>query len=536
MSPFPITTSVILVTSALALLTPLGSSQCEQHLRSSDADSGDRFGGALALDGNTLVVGAWGDDLSGFELCGAAYFFEYGASGWVEVARFTPPDPTYDMYFGESVAIQGDLALVGAPNRRHPGPSKQFAGSVFVYRRSASGWSLVEELRASDAAAWNRFGAHVDFDGERAIVSTFIDEPAPVKVYIFDRAGDGLSETAILSVDLPNDDHVQVQISGTTAFLGAPWDTGTSGKVLVFEETGGAWSLAATLLPNVPVPIGLFGRALALEGDRALIGEPGHMVSGFHRGACYVFERSGTNWVKTGLLTASDGQEHDSLGESVALDGDLVLVGAPHVDDPQFYSGSAYLYAFDGVSWNEEAEIQDPHAHHRDESGSAVALENRLLVTSRPYDDAAGGYDIGEVYTVVHGSGGKSVCTSTTNSTGLAGTIAYQSSLSLADNDLRLIAEHLPPNQFGLFYYGAISTEIAFGDGYRCIGGQVFRYPPQSTLTGGVTRQVDYEDPPQEAGRIFAGSTWYFQFWFRDPAAGASGWNLTDALSLTFCF
>ena len=93
----------------------------------------------------------------------------------------------------------------------------------------------------------------------------------------------------------------------------------------------------------------------------------------------------------------------------------------------------------------------------------------------------------------------------------------------------------MPVNQFGIFYYGSSAIEMPFGDGYRCVGGQVFRLPVTNTGSEGVlSMHVDLSNPPQPAGLIIAGSTHFFQAWYRDPSGGLVGFNLSDGYMIAF--
>ena len=132
----------------------------------------------------------------------------------------------------------------------------------------------------------------------------------------------------------------------------------------------------------------------------------------------------------------------------------------------------------------------------------------------------------------------ESYCESTPNSTGQAASISVEGSLSLADDDARLWCLDAPPNHKGLFFYGTASTQLPFGSGYLCISPfspGLVRLPPLADIdaTGRAQRQLDFNALPP-AGQILPGSTWHFQFWFRDATVG-TGTNLSDALRLTFC-
>lgn len=124
-------------------------------------------------------------------------------------------------------------------------------------------------------------------------------------------------------------------------------------------------------------------------------------------------------------------------------------------------------------------------------------------------------------------------CTSTPNSSGAAATIGYQGSLSLDGADLVLTAQDCPPNKAGIFYYGPLQIQAPFGCGYKCVGGTVHRLPLQLTDgAGSASMPIDYAVQPS----ITVGSTWSFQFWFRDPNGCQGGTvNLSDGLTGTFC-
>ena len=102
-------------------------------------------------------------------------------------------------------------------------------------------------------------------------------------------------------------------------------------------------------------------------------------------------------------------------------------------------------------------------------------------------------------------------------------------------NDLVLTATGVPAGQFGVFFYGVSQTQVPFGDGFKCVANPVFRLHVTATGAGTVGFPIDYGNPPGPAAQITPGSTWNFQFWYRDPAAGASGHNLSDGLELLFC-
>jgi hypothetical protein len=127
-------------------------------------------------------------------------------------------------------------------------------------------------------------------------------------------------------------------------------------------------------------------------------------------------------------------------------------------------------------------------------------------------------------------------CATAPNSIGPGALMDWAGSLSIAANDFELRVDSAAPSQFGIFYYGPDALQLPFGDGFRCIDGQTFRLPVVTTdVTGTASYAIDYTNPQEPAGEITALSSWRFQFWYRDPAAGGAGFNLSDAIEATFC-
>jgi hypothetical protein len=113
--------------------------------------------------------------------------------------------------------------------------------------------------------------------------------------------------------------------------------------------------------------------------------------------------------------------------------------------------------------------------------------------------------------------------------------MGWNGSQFVSSNDFVLVASGVPPNAAGLFYMGLNETFATFGNGYRCVGGSVARFGViHANVFGDAVQIVDDTQPPA-LGRIVPGSTWKFQFWYRNPLAGGAGYNLTDGLSVDFC-
>jgi hypothetical protein len=127
-------------------------------------------------------------------------------------------------------------------------------------------------------------------------------------------------------------------------------------------------------------------------------------------------------------------------------------------------------------------------------------------------------------------------CQTSPNSVGPGAILEHYGTTSIAANDFGLYAHELPTGQFGLFYYGKNAIEVPFGNGFRCIGGAIGRFPVQQTDAFGYASQpIDNTDPPSPSLPFTSGGTLCFQFWYRDPQGGGAAFNLSDALRVTFC-
>ncbi len=164
------------------------------------------------------------------------------------------------------------------------------------------------------------------------------------------------------------------------------------------------------------------------------------------------------------------------------------------------------------------------------------------LITSFAQDSAGELYVLdnlgGEVFKIVDGGcDATNYCVSSPNSAGPGAVIGSRGSMSIGASEFELTVSGAIPQRYGLFFYGPQPDLLPFGDGLLCINNPHFRLKPPTKVDaeGNASWDVDFENPPESDGTIHPGSTWYFQFWYRDPQAAASGFNLSDGLSVEFC-
>ena len=377
--------------------------EAKQYSVASAKVQGDQFGYSAAISGGDVVVGAPLEDMSGLN-AGSVHVFD-GSTGWSQATRPTVSDLTEGDQFGFSVALSGDLALVGAWGGDDDGSA---SGAAYVLDRSAD-WREVSKLTASDGTRSDVFGYSVSISGNLAIVGARLDDemgPASGSAYLFD-GSNGWSQVAkLMAADAAANDHFgsSVAINGDLAIVGAPGDRDygpDSGSAYLFDGSNG-WSQVAKLTASDGTAVDQFGYALAMSGDLAIIGAPLDDDDGPDSGSAYVFDGS-AGWSQVAKLTPSDGTALDQFGYSAAISGDLAVVGAWGDDDSGSTSGSAYV--FDGsAGWSQVAKLTALDGAAGDQFGHSVAISGDLVVIGAQLDDDSGS-DSGSAY-VFDGSAG----------------------------------------------------------------------------------------------------------------------------------
>ncbi|MDX1419634.1 MAG: T9SS type A sorting domain-containing protein [Rubricoccaceae bacterium] len=367
-------------------------------LLAGDPTAFGEFGRALALDGDVAVIGApRGDDYTG-----AAYVFRREGGVWRQEAELVGSGVGPGSWFGHGVAVRGDVAVVGAPQLNTDGP-----GYAYVFRYDGSAWTQEAQLTASDATNLHDFGVAVSTDGGRLLVGA-PGADGTGAAYAFRSDGGTWVEEARLvgSGAVAYDVFGQTTVlEGDAALVGAPAvGTGRCGSAYVFRRVGAAWTEEAHLVPadcNAGSRDKNFGDALALDGDAVLVGAPAHdHGSAFEtqRGAAYLFRRDAGVWSQTAYLTASDADNYDLFGYAVGLDGDVVLIGAYGDDDAGNEAGAAYLFDHDGSTWMQSRKLTASDTPTgADHFGYAAVLDSGTAFLGAPHNGEAA-YKAGAVY------------------------------------------------------------------------------------------------------------------------------------------
>ncbi|MDE0959774.1 MAG: HYR domain-containing protein, partial [Planctomycetota bacterium] len=312
------------------------------------------YGTSSDISGDRLAVGA-PDGLSGGVLTGAVYMYRNIGSRWVQETTIVPPDSTAAARFGWSVAIDGDLLIVGSPGATG-GSLSQSVGAAYIYRHDGTNWIFEVKLEASNGENNDEFGTSVGVSGDRVVVGAW-------------RALTGI---------LP-------------------------GSAYVFSHDGFSWNQDQIIESNDATPAKRFGGAVSIEGNTIAISDQRSDLGFLQQvGGVFIYTSiSQTSWMFTQKITAQDPQEGAQFGRSIDLSSNQVLVGAPIADGQE---GAAYLFERTGLVFNQSQKFSVP-ANTNGQMGIDVSISGENLIvgswraansTGALYlmqSDGAGGYN-----------------------------------------------------------------------------------------------------------------------------------------------
>ncbi len=507
-----------LATDEVFELSPSGCVQC------------GTFGQAVAVSGNLAVIGT--DSQDNGPASGSAYVFDVNTGQ--RVAKLLPGDGAAGDQFGAAVAIDGNTVLVGAPYDDDFGPG---SGSVYVFD-ALTGQQLAK-LVPTDGHFKDHFGSAIALVGTTAVIGSPDDNDNGKNsgsVYVFDTTTGKQRAKLVASDGRPQDTFgSSLAIDGGSVLVGARYhdDLGAlSGAAYLYDLTTGL-EVAKLLAPDGS-SFDLFGWSVALDGPVAAIGAPADDDSGPGEGSVYLFETSTGKY--TGKVLAPTSQIPTDFGAVIALDGDTLLVGDLLSSLESSYSG--VVYSFDIPSGMAPRELLLSTPMTGDWLGQALAVDGETVVAGAPGRDSIGA---AYVFDLGLDPIGTSYCgPATPNSTGLAAELAAGGSEAAADNLLRLTGDNLPPN-VPVFFLNSRSAGFSVPPGSQgslCLGSSIGRYVEDlrnSGSAGSATVLLDLVNTPTPFGPVAVrpGDTWYFQAWYRDSNPGATS-NFTDGVWITF--
>jgi hypothetical protein len=389
---------------------PLGNLFEISYIKASNTGASDNFGSPVAIDGDTLVVGAKFEDSSASGIngadndalssAGAVYVFVRSGDRWAQQAYIKASNPGSGDSFGTALALVGNTLVVGAPREAsaavgiggdESNNQASGAGAVYVFVRQGTTWTQQAYIKASNTGANDNFGAAVALTGEGSWFSS-------------ESSGD------LLAVGAFGEGSRATGIDGDQADNSAP----ISGAVYVFRRQGTTWTQDAYIKASNAERSDLFGTSVALSGDTLAVGAAAEASgargvnadpadnTALNAGAAYVFRRSGGKWAQDAYLKASNAEAGDQFGATLALSGDLLVVGAApeassargvnadQADNRFAGAGAVYVFRRDRTAWQQEAYLKASNTGLGDGFGAALALSGSTLVVGAFSEDSAG--------------------------------------------------------------------------------------------------------------------------------------------------
>ncbi len=333
----------------------------EQQLVAELPAASDFFGQSVAISGNLAVSGAVGDDDAG-STSGSAYVFRFDNSVWSQEMKLTASDGAANDEFGFSAALSGEVAVIGAPNHDDGGLS---SGSAYVYRfnQGTQTWDEEQKLTASDATSFSQFGWSVSIEGNLIVAGAKIEGAGSLgAAYVFRFDGSTwIEEEKLTASDATNNDNFgySVSVSQNAVVIGAPLGFGTDGGrayVFRYDPVSESWEEEQQLTGCDQATGDEVGRSVSISGDRIVVGARLDDDAGTDSGSAHVFCFDGSAWTQVARLTAFDGAAGDNFGASVSISGNVAALGAP-VDA----SFTGAMYVFEGLgSCDSPADISGP--------------------------------------------------------------------------------------------------------------------------------------------------------------------------------
>lgn len=337
------------------------------------------LGFSLASETDTLVVGA-DNDLGGATNSGAVYVYKKVGTAWNQTQKLQANPGVAYQQFGGSVGISGDTIIVGAPRDSQQGTSAG-AAYIFKYNTATSQWEQKQKLVGSDLVAGNFFGTSVSISGNYAFVGAYTHNQVGTGsgvVYVYKYNGTSWVEQQQLAPSAGSTYSYfgyTTSLVGNVGVVGAPYDGG-KGAAYVFRNNGTSWVLEEKITAFDGAGSDLFGNSVAVSGNQLLIGAPqvGYPALGIgYGGAVYTYSFNGSNWILQNKIKASNVSVYKYFGNTVAFMGSKAVVGA--IGQFQQF-GSAYILGFNNNTWQEEKKIMQSDPLSGDKFGSAVSIVN----------------------------------------------------------------------------------------------------------------------------------------------------------------
>ena len=373
--------------------------QIQKIYPSENGQKDDYFGKDVAIDDTWILIGMSQDDEHGNE-SGSAFLYSVNDEYDVTYEqKIHASDGAAGDTFGFSVALDNTIAIIGAPQDDESGVN---AGAAYVFSYDGSSWVEEQKLVASDTEAGDFFGVSVAlYDTTAVIGASYHDDLGAAYVFQYD-GNQWIEQQQLLASDGAEDDAFgfNLDIYDETILIGAMWHDAihqNAGAAYLYSYDGSTWVEEQKLQASDTDEYDFFGCSVALSDTTAVIGASHNDDLGSKSGSAYVFQYNGDQWNEEQKLLPTDGRTFDMFGESVAIDNTTILVGMSCDDDNGGSSGSVYVFRYDGATWFQDAKLVPLDGAELDRFGYSVAVCNDIALVGA-YSDDDNGENAGSVY------------------------------------------------------------------------------------------------------------------------------------------
>lgn len=395
----------------------------------SDIGLGDLFGYSVSISGDYAIVGApyENEDAAGTNYlgnAGSAYIFKNIAGSWTQVQKIVASDRGAEDWFGFSVSISGDYAIVGAPYEDEDAAGTNYldrSGSAYIFKNISGTWAQVRKITAANRRESGRLGFSVSISDDYAFVATpyeTLDITGGNSLwnagaaYVYKNNADTWTQVQkIVPSDRNGYDQFgySVSISGDFAIIGASYEDedpsglnfiDRAGSAYIFKNIAGNWRQVQKIVASNRGSYDQFGYSVSISGDYAIIGainEDEDAAEGNtlpNPGSAYIFKNIAGTWAQAQKIVASNRGPYDLFGYSVSISGGYAIVGAIGEDQDvpgaitKYDAGSAYIFEENAGTWTQVQKIEAPDRGAGHKFGSSVSISRDYAIAGAPFEDA----------------------------------------------------------------------------------------------------------------------------------------------------
>lgn len=372
-------------------------------IQASNPQDGASFGYEVSQDDDYLIVGAK-DETVGNIKSGAAYIYHLENNVWVEQAYLVPEQANDNEFFGISVAISGDYAIIGANGNDEAGTN---SGSAYIYQRNGTNWELHQTLTPQSLVPFDEFGISVDLSGNVAVIGAYSDATNGLfagAAYVYELEGNNWAETTkLIPEEVESEDKFgrSVDTDGNRIIvcrvLGDEQGTNSGAAYIYSKDEEGSWVEEAKLLAPDGEVEDRFGRSVGIANEYAAVGAVLDDDNGNNSGSAYIFRKTAEGWAFQDKVTPSDGAAEDFFGYSLSLTPGYLLVGALNKDGTGSNTGAAYLFGPSGSGWVEMDKLVADDETELANFGEAVDINESWITIGAPHWGGTNGSS-GSVY------------------------------------------------------------------------------------------------------------------------------------------